>query len=90
MLKNQNVNNSNNIENFFEQDKNKWVPMLKYNTVKNKLSGVNPLFILRSEMNKSEKIHERSKDIINNIIMSSLSSMRFKYKEQRKVKLIYK
>ena len=53
MQKNQNINNSanNNYENRFEEDKNKWVPMLKYNTVKNKLTGINPLFILRSEMN---------------------------------------
>ena len=56
--KNQNVNNSNNIENYFEQDKNKWVPMLKYNTVKNKLSGVNPLFILKNEMREAEKKHK--------------------------------
>ena len=87
MQKNQNVNNSNNIENYFEQDKNKWVPMLKYNTVKNKLSGVNPLFILKNEMNESEKIHEKSKDIINSIIIGSMSSLRFKYKEQRKVEV---
>ena len=87
MQKNQNINNTNDIENYFEQDKNKWVPMLKYNTVKNKLSGVNPLFILRNEMNESEKIHEKSKDIINNIIMGALSSLRFKCKEQRKVEV---
>ena len=89
MQKNQNVNNStnNNMENYFEQDKNKWVPMLKYNIVKNKLSGVNPLFILKNELNESEKIHEKSKDIINNIINGSMNSMRFKYKEQRKVEV---
>ena len=87
MQKNQNVNNSNNIENYFEQDKNKWVPMLKYNTVKNKLSGVNPLFILKNEMSESEKIHERSKEIINKIIMGSHTSLRFKYKDQRKVEV---
>ena len=87
MQKNQNVNNSNNIENYFEQDKNKWVPMLKYNTVKNKLSGVNPLIILKNEMAESEKIHERSKGIINDIIMGSMSSLRFRYKEQRKVEV---
>ena len=87
MLKNQNLNNTNNIENYFEQDKNKWVPMLKYNTVKNKLSGVNPLFILKNEMNESEKIHEKSKDIINTIINGSMTSLRFRYKEQRKVEV---
>ena len=87
MQKNQNINNTanNNLENYFEENKNKWVPMLRLNTVKNKLSGINPLFILKNEMNESEKIHERSKEVISNIINGSISSLRFKYKEQRKV-----
>ena len=89
MQKNQNINNSanNNFENRFEEDKNKWVPMLKYNTVKNKLTGVNPLFILKSEMNESEKVHEKSKEVLSNIINGSITSLRFKYKDQRKVEV---
>ena len=61
--------------------------MLKYNTVKNKLTGINPLFILRSEMNESEKVHEKSKEVLSNIINGSISSLRFKYKDQRKVEV---
>ena len=84
------INNSDDSElgeNYFGKNENKWVPYLKYNTVKNKISGMNSLFIFRDEMEQSEKIFKNSKELIGNIINGGLSSMRYKYKEQQNVEV---
>ena len=45
------------------------------------------LSLLKSEMNESEKVHEKSKEVISNIINGSITSLRFRYKDQRKVEV---